>query len=217
MKNLSLPILLVAGSLLSPLKAQASCADYPYTADQSLVEVVPGGVKIVQTAKANVTVDDETYEEFAREEATLKAKTDIAAFIKTELAKTAALDTEAIAKKVVNEQGTQYDMNNTKALLKSYSENVQQTMRGVIKLGSCYTPGEYVLVTVGLKPETVQASGNMEAMMGRQYSGSINQGKSGSASGNSVGAAGSSGTGAKVRGYSPYKSVPGYSGVNTDF
>ena len=35
--------------------------------------------------------------------------------------------------------------------------------RGVVPLGSCYTPGKFVRVTVGVKPETLLAAGNIDA------------------------------------------------------
>jgi hypothetical protein len=42
-----------------------------------------------------------------------------------------------------------------KTQLVSIRNSSQSLLKGVLKLGECYTKGEFVRVTVGLKPETI--------------------------------------------------------------
>ena len=79
--------------------------------------------------------------------------------------------------------------------------------RGVVPLGSCYTPGKFVRVTVGVKPETVLAAGNMDATMSGPFKG-IDQ--SSDQNENSI-------DGTSSSPMAPYNTMKGYSGLNEDF
>ena len=44
------------------------------------------------------------------------------------------------------------------AYFKGIKSSSKQILRGVIRLGDCYTKAQFVRVTVGVKPETVNAA-----------------------------------------------------------
>ena len=137
----------------------AGCEDYPYS-DGINIEDVAGGTKILATATTSVSFDDPDSIRDAKDEAKLLAKAEISKF----LSETIGSD-EAVAKAV----------NETKSMTGSGKDNVrkevidrvkvlrnssQALLRGVVQLGDCYTKGQEVRVSVGLKPETINSAGN---------------------------------------------------------
>ncbi|MFZ1536484.1 MAG: hypothetical protein WAT23_03760 [Chromatiaceae bacterium] len=137
----------------------AGCDDYPYS-DGMSIEDVAGGTKILATATVSVSFDDPDSIRDAKDEAKLLAKAEISKFLSESIS-----SDEAVAKAV----------NETKSMTGAGKDNVrkevidrvkvlrnssQSLLRGVVQLGDCYTKGQEVRVSVGLKPETIQSAGN---------------------------------------------------------
>ena len=59
------------------------------------------------------------------------------------------------------------DVRKVKTIVCSLRNSTVALLRGVVTLGSCYTPGEYVRVTVGIKPETIAQARKMSGQINR--------------------------------------------------
>ena len=212
MKFSTLPICLISSlALLAPSSAiaEGTCAEYKYKARQSKIEPTEKGLKIVTTAQASVLADDADLVDMALEEAEAKARDAVQKFIKTEIASRTDFSDKAVTNITTNPDGKKFDQERTKTQLKEMSLSANGLQRGVVNLGSCYTPGKVVRVTVGVKPETVLAAGNMDATMSGPFKG-IDQ--STDQAGNAV-----DGAGAPADRMGPYNTMKGYSGLNEDF
>jgi hypothetical protein len=196
--------------LLTPFSANAesSCSDYKYKSGQSKVEPTEKGLKIVVTNQASVLMDDADLVEMAYAEAEAAARTSIQKFIKTEIASASKFSNGQVQNITMkSEDGKKFDVQKTKTALIEMSEKAEGLLRGVVPLGSCYTPGKFVRVTVGVKPETILAAGKMDATMSGPFKG-INQ---------SSDQAGNPTDGSSSDQMGPYNTMKGYSGLNEDF
>ena len=196
-------------ALITPTAAMAegTCADYKYKGKQSKIEPTEKGLKIVTTAQASVLADDTDLVEMAMEEAEASARTAVQQFIKTEIDSRTDFSNKAVQNITLNDKGKKFDVEKTKSQLKEMSLAAAGLQRGVIPLGSCYTPGKFVRVTVGVKPETVLAAGNMDATMSGPFKG-IDQ--SSDQNENSI-------DGTSSSPMAPYNTMKGYSDLNEDF
>ena len=194
-------------SLLEVKSAEGTCAEYKYKAKQSKIEPTEKGLKIVTTAQASVLADDADLVDMALEEAEAKARVAVQQFIKTEIDSRKDFSDSAVTNITTNPEGKKFDIEQTKSQLKEMSLAAAGLQRGVINLGSCYTPGKVVRVTVGVKPETVLAAGNMDATMSGPFKG-IDQ--SSDQDNNSI-------DGTSSSPMAPYNTMKGYSGLNEDF
>jgi hypothetical protein len=147
-------IFLCTGLLYSVFSHAQSCEQYPYS-DGMSIENVNGGVKIIATGSASVSSNDRDSVRDAKEEATLEAKAIISKFFNEDM------KSDSSIKKVVNEtksmQGDQKSntRNETIERIKSLQNSSQSLLKGVVMLGDCYTKGDEVRVSVGLKPESI--------------------------------------------------------------
>ena len=210
MKFSILPVCLISSlAFLNPTAAfaEGTCEGYKYKGKQSKIEPTEKGLKIVTTAQAPVLADDADLVDMALEEADASARTMIQQFIKTEIDSRKDFSDSSVQNITINPDGKKFDVEKTKTQLKEMSLAATGLQRGVVPLGSCYTPGKFVRVTVGVKPETVLAAGNMDATMSGPFKG-IDQ--SSDQAGNAV-----DGTPADRMG--PYNTMKGYSGLNEDF
>ena len=214
MKFSILPVCLISSiALLNPTAAfaEGTCADYKYKGKQSKIEPTEKGLKIVTTAQASVLADDADLVDMALEEADASARTMIQQFIKTEIDSRKDFSDSSVQNITINPDGKKFDVEKTKTQLKEMSLAASGLQRGVVPLGSCYTPGKFVRVTVGVKPETVLAAGNMDATMSGPFKG-IDQ--SSDQAGNAVDGSGPGGSADRM---GPYNTMKGYSGLNEDF
>ena len=204
-------LLLSSLSLLNPTAviAEGTCAEYKYKARQSKIEPTEKGLKIVTTAQASVLADDADLVDMALEEAEAKARVAVQKFIKTEIESRTDFSDSAITNITTNPDGKNFNQERTKSQLKEMSLAANGLQRGVVTLGSCYTPGKVVRVTVGVKPETVLAAGSLDATMSGPFKG-IDQ--SSDQDGNTV-----DGSGVTPDRMGPYNTMKGYSGLNEDF
>ena len=158
--------------ILSVFLSQAAfaedCSDYPYSKGVNVV-LVDDGTKILSTAMTSVLFDDMDLYVDALEEAELEAKTSISKFLEEEVAKSCTTDKSIISLvNISNQDGVALktaDATKVKSTLCRMSSTTQSVLRGAVVIGSCYTPGEQVRVTVGIKPETAAAAKELSNSM----------------------------------------------------
>ncbi len=146
--------------LLYPLNATAqaqTCADYPFTTGSNF-ELVEGGIKILSTYEVTVALDDTSFVNDARQEATMEAKAEIAAFMSEEIARACDRKTQRTQTTTIKGDTKNVDMTEIKEKICSLSSSTKALLRGVQTLGDCYTPGKLLRVTVGIKPATTAAA-----------------------------------------------------------
>lgn len=159
---------MVAGCvLLASLPAQAqTCADYPLTPGMS-IDTSDAGVRIISTGVATVNFDDVSAVNDAREDARMSATAAISRFFQE------GIRSEQTVNRIVNETVTMQGESRSAARqevvtrVTSLANATAGLLRGVVPLGDCYTPGREVRVSVGVKPETIAAAGNMSNQMGQ--------------------------------------------------
>ena len=141
--------------LIAPIETFASsCRKYPKKRGIDVIEVT-NGVKIMSTAMANVPINDAEIYLDALEEAETEAKLQISRFISENLAESCTKDTKVINNVRVTSESKSVDFEKVKNELCSVTKQTQVLLRGSNIIGDCYTQGKFVLVTVGIKPETI--------------------------------------------------------------
>jgi hypothetical protein len=133
----------------------AGCADYPFSPGDISATETPTGVKILATAAVAVDFDDQDEILDALMEAELEAKTLISKFFTESVTSEQSVETSAMKKIKFSGKTKTAEKEKIKKTLKRISSKSQALLRGVVKLASCYEPGQKVLVSVGLKPETI--------------------------------------------------------------
>lgn len=148
-------LLIVTMIVLSNTANAENCSTYPLTDGLSVEATSSGGTKFMSTATATVLIDDTDEVIDALREAELYAKANISNFlnetIQNDQSLTKAVNTSV---KIVGDQ-KEITKEMVKTQLVSIRNSSQSLLKGVLKLGECYTKGEFVRVTVGLKPETI--------------------------------------------------------------
>jgi len=137
----------------------ADCDAYAlkYPAGLKLVNT-PKGPKFLATAAVGVDIDDPGEVLDAKSEATMEAKALIAKFFNEDVKSEKNVNT-LITKSIKFADGKKsVTKDKLKTTLKNISVNAAKLLRGVLPLASCYTKGKIVMVTVGLKPETIAAA-----------------------------------------------------------
>ena len=144
----------------------ASCDTYPEGIGQTVIDT-PAGIKIVSTAQASVPLDDTDLYMDGITEATMEAKASIAAFMNETVSRDCESNRLTSSDISITAEGKSVDIQKVKTIVCSLKNSTSALLRGVVTLGSCYTPGKFVRVTVGIKPETIAQT--------RQMSGQINR------------------------------------------
>lgn len=163
MKKLITTLTLV--TIVNPVFAD-NCSTYPVT-DGLAVEMTEAGAKYLSTATATVAFDDTDEVLDALKEAELYAKANISKFLSETIQSDESLD-KAVNTTVKIVGGSKVASKETvKKLLTSIRNSSQSLLKGVLKLGDCYTQGQYVRVTVGLKPEMTAAAAMTEVSINR--------------------------------------------------
>ena len=173
-----------------------TCDDFPYH-EGTNIESYEAGLKIVSTASSSVSFDDMDSLLDAKKEATLTAKSEISKFFGEEIYSDEQVNKTIEESKSMNSSGKSIDRTELVKRIKTLRNSSTSLLRGVQVLGDCYTPGIEVRVSVGLKPETINA-----ATAGRSGLGLTE-------SGNSKGAA--SDLTQNGNNKTPHKKVDGYS------
>jgi len=148
------------------------CSDYPQKRGINVI-LVDGGTKILSTAIATVTSDDvESYLE-ALVDAELEAKSSISKFLEEDISKSCSSSTETITNFKINGEEKSVNYEKAKTQLCKLSSHSQSLIRGAKEIGDCYTPGKLVMVTVGIKPETIVSAEELSNSMDQLNSGYI--------------------------------------------
>ena len=152
------------------------CDSYPYQPHSNVIEFDGAQkFKILSTAAVPVDFDDPTEVSSARREAELLAKRSIAEYINQKLTSEDKVITE-INKSKTHKKATDGSVISTnqrdeiKKQLISISTRADAVLKGAITIGSCYTKGHEVRVTVGIKSQTVTNAGQLGKTMGVQSS-----------------------------------------------
>ena len=153
MKKIGIATLLV-GLTVGYLNAD-TCEQYPYNDGMTVVDT-PKGPKFLSTAYVGVDIDDVDEVMDATREAEMVAKTKISKFFNETIQSDESM--EKAVDKEVTVIGDQKSINKktVKNTLTKIRNSSSSLLRGVVKIGSCYTPAKEVRVTVGLKPETIK-------------------------------------------------------------
>jgi hypothetical protein len=160
--KMSAAIVLVTSVAYSCGVQAEGCDDYPYTAGEIAYEETPAGPKILSTGVATVEFDDADEVNDARMEAELEAKNTISKFFNEDISSEERIESSALKKiqivKGADGQAKTASKDKVKHTLSRISSNSSSLLRGVVKLAECYTKGKMVMVSVGLKPETIAAA-----------------------------------------------------------
>ena len=156
-------MMLISASLLmmqGSLAHAETCSDYPNTEGIN-IEIVGDGIKIISTGAAEVSVDDVAAIRDARTEATLQAKAGISKFLSEDVRSGEAVDKAVQETKSMQGQSKSALRRELVVRLTHLSSTSSALLRGVVTLGDCYTPARELRVSVGIKPETLRAAGNV--------------------------------------------------------
>ena len=193
-------------SFLLPLNAFASsCKDYPSKIGATVIPQ-ENGPKIISTYQVSVPFDDADEVMDAYAEARVEALAQISVFMETEVAKECERNTNKLSKTLMSKDpsGNKSKNVNTekiKTTLCGLGNKTSAILNGVVDVGRCYTPGKFVKLTIGIKPETIVSASRLNQNMKN----SRNNSGSGFSSNNS----GSNSSG--------FNSMDGYSDYNSDF
>ena len=195
-------------------KAEGSCDDYPYVAmETKFVPKGNGKFSLQVTQQQAVRADSLTQMQRSLKIAQLRGEQAISKFIKQEIEGKESFDLESVDSMVENADGQDWSTEEATDLFESISTSTKNLIRGILPIGSCYQPGKFVRVTVGIKPETIAAAGNIEASSGNPYSGFSDT----TNSSNPSDANGNDGSSSPEREMQPFNTAPGYSGIDPDF
>jgi hypothetical protein len=155
--------LLLATTVAYSCGVQAEgCDNYPYSAGEIAYQETPAGPKILSTGAATVEFDDVDEVNDARMEAELEAKNAISKFFNEDISSEESIESSALQKitivKGADGQEKAASKDKVKLTLRAISSNSRSLLRGVVKLSECYSKGKMVMVSVGLKPETIGAA-----------------------------------------------------------
>lgn len=152
--------------------AGIGCDLYTYQPDDTLIEFSEDGkFKIVTTAAVYVDFDDGSVVQSAIREAELIGKRVIAEYINQQLSSEDAIETQIKNSRSLGSANgasklTSAQRDEVKTQLSVINTRSDAILKGVSKLGSCYTKGHQVRVTVGIKSETVANAEKLGVSMG---------------------------------------------------
>ena len=211
-----IPMLIFSASLsfLAAESVKASCEDYPYVPMQTkFVPKADGTFSLQMTQEASVRADSQSQKTRALKIAQLRAEQSVSKWIKQELEGKDEFSTEAVEEAVENADGVDWKVEEASTFIETVAASSKNLISGIIPIGSCYEPGKYVRVTVGIKPETMAAAVNASATFNKPAAGYSTKTNESSPGNSSYGEGASSlGTGPQ-----PFNTAPGYSGFDSDF
>jgi hypothetical protein len=160
--------------LVALLSASASvfaqekdCSNYPKPG-ATKQEITPKGIKLVITVQESVPFDDSDVQQHARDVAETKAKSKIADFIQNDITKEKNIQEAAmLTSSVTGENSKKASFDKAQKTAQAYKDNASAILRGVTVLDECYTPGKFLRLTVGIKPETIEAAGVMAGQLSK--------------------------------------------------
>lgn len=152
--------------------AQGNCDNYDYQAGDSEVVFEEGGkFKIISTAAASVSFDKPNVLMMARRNAEMQAKAMLAEYVNQRLSTEDSINQEmaqssSLKKLADGSAEEQASLDEAMKQARSIAGRADAVLRGVLPLGSCYTKGSEVRVTVGIKSDTVANATQLGETMG---------------------------------------------------
>jgi len=151
-------IILLSGSTFSAVNAEDACKNYPRPGFDIKTDK-NGEEKFLATAEVTVPIDDRDLYLDALEEAEIEAKNLIAKFINEEISGSTDINKRSNRKVRVEGKTKSFNSETVTDKLKTLKSRTPQTlMRGIRPLGSCYTPGQSVRVSVGWRLQDGQSA-----------------------------------------------------------
>ena len=148
------------------------CSDYPQKRGINVI-LVDGGTKILSTAIETLKQYDAESRLEAIFMAEKEAKAEISFFLEDHISKSCSSNTETITNFKINGEEKSVDYEKVKTKLCKLSSHTQSLIRGAVVIGDCWTPGKLVMVTVGIKPETIVSAEELSNSMNQLNSGNI--------------------------------------------
>ena len=152
------------GLITLPFSAFASCVDYPYTViGAKIIPLENDNVKVISTYKVGIDFDDQDEVIDALEEARVEAKARISDLMSTTIIKECIRSKKKLSKSLLtkdplNNQSKSINTEKIKSQLCMIGESTSALLKGVSDVGQCYEPGKHVVVTIGIKPESIAAA-----------------------------------------------------------
>jgi len=144
--------------------AADDCSNYPQTRGINVM-LVEGGTKILSTGIATVPFDDVELYLDALDDAEREAKSAISSVLEENISQLCSSDTASMQSIKIIAEEKSVDYEKIKTSLCSIKTVTESVLRGAVVIGHCYTPGELVMVTVGIKPETIAAAEELSNSM----------------------------------------------------
>jgi len=142
------------------------CSTYPHQPGRD-AEIVEGFAipRIIATGEAIPFSEDVRDVADAMEEAEDAAFAEITEYMSVLLS--SSREQERLTEKIAQQSGQNRETSKTtvETIVTTFSRSSAAVLRGTVLLGRCYTPPNKVLVTVGIKPETVMAAEGLAAGM----------------------------------------------------
>ena len=159
MKKIYLSLfILLSGPLFTEVNAQDACNNYPRPGFDIKTDE-NGEEKFIATAEVTVPIDDRDLYLDSMEEAEIEAKNRIAKFINEEISGSTEINKRSNTKVRVEGKTKNINSEMVRDKLKTLKSSTPKTlMRGVRVLGSCYTPGQAVRVSVGWRLQDSQSA-----------------------------------------------------------
>lgn len=154
--KITLPIFLLVYMPSNTLAS--SCDGYP-DGIGAVINATPNGPRIVSTARVSLSADYAYDIVDAFSEARVYAKSQISDFLRSKISKECKINTKKFSNSLIsfelNEiEKKDVDFKKNKEILCNYIESTTSFLRGVSDIGRCYEPGEFVKVTIEIKPST---------------------------------------------------------------
>ncbi len=148
--------------LLLPASAfAASCDDYPKPVGLDPEALL--NMRWIATATVPVSFDDVSAINDARTEATIAAKAMIAETLTNSAKRRDTVERAVVESSSMRGQSKDTVRNELVRRMTTLSSSAEALLRGAVVIGDCYTKGREYRVTVGIKPETIQAAEGLAA------------------------------------------------------
>jgi len=176
--------ILLSGQLFTVVNAEDACNNYPRPGFDVLKDE-NGDEKFLATAEVTVPIDDRDLYLDSMEEAEIEAKLRIAKFLNEEIYGTTEIKKKSNTKVRVEGKTKNINTELVRDKLKNLGSSTPKTMmRGVRVLGSCYTPGQAVRVSVGWRLQDDQAAEKLGNQMRSRNPWNLFNNKNNSSDGN---------------------------------
>ena len=175
--------MIIPSVFLIPVNAEDGCNSYPQPGFE-IKRGEDGKEKFIATSEVEVPIDDRSLYLDAKEEAEIAAKLQITKFINEEISGSTDIDKDST--KEIRVEGKTKSLNSrivTRKLTKLRSQTPSTLIRGARVLGSCYTPGEALRVSVGWKLEDLDSAEKLGNTMNRKNPNNVYDSKNGKSRG----------------------------------